>query len=264
MPKSLDSERCFLKRFGDKPKLHPVAINSKKLSPVEMNYVKFTLKVMYPWLEGAVHPFMIFTDHKNLEYLKTAKSLNSCHAQWALFFTWFNFTLSYWHGSMNTKADSLSHLHPSTDKDPSPEIILPSSCFVGTITWDLEEVLCRIHSFHMICGVQVRTTQSERYSHHQSTHNTSYWVSGGPKTLTSVDHLQSTCGLPWSPIITGSSPHAQFVPTLKCHVCCSALTHTSTVLVPHSHRFHHWPPRPESDSNIVIMIIINRFCRIRI
>lgn len=70
--------------FGDKPKRHPVAFFSWKLSPAEHNHdmgnrellaVKLALEEWWHWLEGATHSFVIFTDHKNLEYLRTAKRL---------------------------------------------------------------------------------------------------------------------------------------------------------------------------------------------
>lgn len=79
----------------------------------ELLAVKLVLEKWHHWLEGALHPFMIYTNHKNIEYLKSAKRLNSHQVQWALFFTWFNFTLSYYPESKNTKADSLSCLYPS-------------------------------------------------------------------------------------------------------------------------------------------------------
>lgn len=53
-----------------------------KLSPAERKYdignwellaVKLALEEWCYWLEGAFHPFIIYTDHKNLEYLKYAK-----------------------------------------------------------------------------------------------------------------------------------------------------------------------------------------------
>lgn len=62
-------------------RLHPVAFFSNKCSPAEQNYdkgswdllaVELELEEWYNWLEGAAYPFTIFTDHKNLEYLKTA------------------------------------------------------------------------------------------------------------------------------------------------------------------------------------------------
>jgi hypothetical protein len=65
-------------------------------------------------LEGAEHPFVVWTDHKNLEYLFTAKRLNSRQARWALLLTWFNFSLSYQPGSKNVNPDALSHRYSPT------------------------------------------------------------------------------------------------------------------------------------------------------
>ena len=65
--------------------LHPCAFLSKRLSPAEKNYdvsnrellvVKVTLEEWRHWLEGAQTPFLVWTNHKNLEYLKKAKRLN--------------------------------------------------------------------------------------------------------------------------------------------------------------------------------------------
>ena len=65
------------------------------LSAAESNYdvgnrellaVKVALEEWRHWLEGALHPFIVWTDHKNLEYIKQAKRLNSRQARWALFF----------------------------------------------------------------------------------------------------------------------------------------------------------------------------------
>jgi hypothetical protein len=52
----------------------------------------------------------LWTDHKNLEYLHTAKRLNSRQALWTLKFTLFNFTISYRPGYTNVNSDALSHL----------------------------------------------------------------------------------------------------------------------------------------------------------
>ncbi|KAM3623773.1 uncharacterized protein V6R79_015393, partial [Siganus canaliculatus] len=81
-------------------KLHPCAFFSRRLSQAERNYdignrellaVKLALEEWRHWLEGAKTPFVVWTDHKNLEYISTAKRLNSRQARWALFFTRFNF-----------------------------------------------------------------------------------------------------------------------------------------------------------------------------
>ena len=83
---------------------------------------------------------MVWTDHKNLEYIRSAKRLNPRQARWALFFTRFNFTLSYRPGSRNVKPDALSRQFQKDDPPiQAPEPILPSPCVVGALTWDIEE-----------------------------------------------------------------------------------------------------------------------------
>ncbi|KAK3533899.1 hypothetical protein QTP70_034891 [Hemibagrus guttatus] len=114
--------------------LHPCAFFSRKLNPAEVNYdignrellaVKLTLDEWRHWLEGARHPFLVLTDHKNLEYLRAAKRLNPRQAHWALFFTRFDFTISYRPGSKNTKADALSQRFIPEENTEDPETILP-------------------------------------------------------------------------------------------------------------------------------------------
>ncbi len=131
-------------------KLHPCAFLSRKLSPAERNYdvgnrellaVKIALEEWRHWLEGAQHPFIVWTDHKNLEYIRTAKRLNTRQARWTLFFNRFNFVLSYRPGSQNTKPDALSHLFEPTAKEPEP--ILPLNRVVGAVTWQIESEVKR-------------------------------------------------------------------------------------------------------------------------
>lgn len=66
-------------RSGAPPKLRPCAFFLKKLSPAERNYdvgdrellaVVKALKAWRHWLEGAKHPFLIWTDHRNLENIQ--------------------------------------------------------------------------------------------------------------------------------------------------------------------------------------------------
>ncbi|KAK3545143.1 hypothetical protein QTP70_001464 [Hemibagrus guttatus] len=90
------------------------------------------------WLEGAKHPFTVLTEHKNLEYLRAAKRLNPRQARWALFFTQFNFTISYRPRSKNTKADALSQMFAPEESPETPEPILPENIIVSPITWSEE------------------------------------------------------------------------------------------------------------------------------
>lgn len=102
--------------------------------------VKLALEEWRHWLEGTTVPFLVWTDHKNLEYVRTAKRLNPRQSRWALFFTRFNFTLSYRPGSRNTKPDALSRQFQKDDAPPQePASILPDTCVIAALTWDVEE-----------------------------------------------------------------------------------------------------------------------------
>ena len=140
-------------------KLHPCAFLSRKLSPAERNYdvgnrellaIKVALEEWRHWLEGAEQPFLVWTDHKNLEYIRSAKRLNSRQARWALFFNRFNFSLSYRPGSKNAKADALSHLFDPGSAPRFPSNILPQSCVVGAVTWGVEQ---RVRQANISCQV---------------------------------------------------------------------------------------------------------------
>ncbi|KAL0173534.1 hypothetical protein M9458_029502, partial [Cirrhinus mrigala] len=131
---------------GESSLLHPCAYYSRKLSPAEQNYdvgnrellaIKLALEEWRHWLEGSTHPFTIITDHKNLQYLREARRLNPRQARWALFFTRFNFTITYRPGSKNTVADALSRQY-SPDLPTEPETILPSDLIVSPIQWKLD------------------------------------------------------------------------------------------------------------------------------
>ncbi len=128
-------------------KMHLCAFLSHRLSSAERNYdignrellaVKLALEEWRHWLEGSGVPFIVWTDHKNLEYIRTAKRLNSRQARWSLFFGRFDFTLSYRPGSKNIKPDSLSRIFDRSERPSTPECILPETLFVSTLTWEVE------------------------------------------------------------------------------------------------------------------------------
>ncbi|KAI2642388.1 Transposon Tf2-8 polyprotein [Labeo rohita] len=127
--------------------LHPCAFYSRKLSPVEQNCdvgnrellaIKLALEEWRHWLEGAIHPFTIITDHKNLQYLRDAKRLIPRQARWALFFTQFNFKITYRPGSKNIPADALSR-QSSPDQHTDPEPIIPPNLIVSPIIWKMDQ-----------------------------------------------------------------------------------------------------------------------------
>ncbi len=77
-------------RHGNPPKLFPCAFYSRKLNSAEQNYdvgnrellaMKATFEEWRHWLEGAKLPFLVLTDHRNLEYLRSANRLNPRQAR---------------------------------------------------------------------------------------------------------------------------------------------------------------------------------------
>ena len=130
--------------------LHPCAFFSRRLSPAERNYdvgnrellgVKLALEEWRHWLEGSKQSFLVWTDHKNLAYIQSARRLNSRQARWALFFSRFNFSLTYRPGSRNVKPDALSRLYSSDTPEPSAGSILPKSCVVGALSWEINNTI---------------------------------------------------------------------------------------------------------------------------
>jgi len=109
--------------------MHPCTYLSLRLTPAERNYdvgnrellaVKVALEEWRHWLEGAQHPFIVWTDHKNLEYIRQAKRLNFRQARWTLFFNRILFTLSYRPGSRNIKPDALSMILSRLPRNQNP------------------------------------------------------------------------------------------------------------------------------------------------
>ena len=128
-------------------KLHPCAFFSRRLTPAESNYdvgnrellaVVLALQEWRHWLEGAAQPFIVWTDHKNLAYLRTARRLNTRQARWALFLGRFQFTLTYRPGSRNIKPDALSRQFTLEGREPVEETILDPEWVLGAVHWQVE------------------------------------------------------------------------------------------------------------------------------
>ncbi|KAK3529717.1 hypothetical protein QTP86_000826 [Hemibagrus guttatus] len=142
-------------RHGEPGKLHPCAYYSRRLTAAECNYdvgnrellaIKAALEEWRHWLEGARHPFQVLTDHRNLEYLRAAKRLNPRQARWALFFTRFQFTVTYRPGSKNRKADALSRGFETTSELTQIEPILPVTAILAPVRWNLVEEIQHAHT----------------------------------------------------------------------------------------------------------------------
>ncbi|CAJ0968840.1 unnamed protein product, partial [Ranitomeya imitator] len=122
-----------------------------KFSPAERNYdvgnrellaMKWAFEEWRHWLEGTKHRVVVLTDHKNLIYLESAKRLNPRQARWSLFFSRFDFVVSYLPGSKNVKADALSRsFWPDSPGVLEPVGILKEGVILSAISPDLRRVL---------------------------------------------------------------------------------------------------------------------------
>ena len=110
--------------------LHPIAFYSYKLQPAELNYEIYDkemlaiVKAFKEWrayLEGAQHQIKVYTDHRNLEFFTTTKSLNRRQARWSELLSSYDFVIIYHPGPKNGKPDALSRCpdyHPKGGGDP--------------------------------------------------------------------------------------------------------------------------------------------------
>lgn len=100
-------------------RLYRCAFLSKKLSKSEKNYDNGNSELL---------AVKVTLEEWNLEYLQTAKHLDSHQTRWALFFNCFHFHLSYRPSSKNTKPDTLSRIHSPDPVSKSSEYILRRTC----------------------------------------------------------------------------------------------------------------------------------------
>lgn len=96
---------------------YPVAYGSRKLQPAEVNYdthdkellaVKYGCEEWRAYLQGTLKPITVETDHKNLEYFLTTKTLTRRQARWLEFLSEYNLKFVHIPGINNGRADALS------------------------------------------------------------------------------------------------------------------------------------------------------------
>ena len=108
---------AVLSQRNEENRLHPIAFHSRKFQPAEINYdvhdkellaIVDAFKHWRRYCEGAKHQIQVFTDHHNLEYFTTTKTLNRRQARWAEHLAGIDFRIYYRPGTQNGKPDALS------------------------------------------------------------------------------------------------------------------------------------------------------------
>jgi hypothetical protein len=94
-----------------------IAYHSQMFSLAEINYeihhkellaIMDSFKVWRRYLEGALDPVLVYTDHQNLDYFMTTKIINRLQARWAQDLAGIKFKICYRPGSQNGKPHTLS------------------------------------------------------------------------------------------------------------------------------------------------------------
>jgi len=114
---SLIATGAVLLQTDENGAYHPCGYLSQSFNPTERNYQIYdcellaiicALKVWRHYLEGNPHPVIVFTDHKNLLYFRSAQNLTHCQARWQLTLNKFDLELHHVPGTKLTAPDALS------------------------------------------------------------------------------------------------------------------------------------------------------------
>ncbi|KAI0992795.1 hypothetical protein K3495_g15389, partial [Podosphaera aphanis] len=123
----------ILSQCDDANILHPVAYFSGRLSPAQINYEIYDKELLAivtafehwrPELQGTIEPIAVISDHKNLEYFMTTKTLNRRQARWSEFLSRFNFVISYRPGKLGGKPDALTRRSEDRPSEEGDERLL--------------------------------------------------------------------------------------------------------------------------------------------
>ncbi|KAJ1207835.1 hypothetical protein NDU88_003225 [Pleurodeles waltl] len=123
---------------------------SRKLNKAEHNYViaekellaiRDTFKEWKHQLLGAKYTVTVYTDHRNLQFMSSARLLTPRQLRQMLFFAEFDFVVTFHPGKDNRKADALTHKQSTTlpTVQPSRAIIAPNKVLCITKTEDFFE-----------------------------------------------------------------------------------------------------------------------------
>lgn len=106
-----------LSQVGADGRRHPVAFYSKSMVPAERNYDIYdkellaVVRCFQEWrhhLEGATFTVVVLTDHNNLRWFLSTKTLTGRQARWAEFLAGFDFIIQYRPGVAAGIPDALS------------------------------------------------------------------------------------------------------------------------------------------------------------
>ena len=130
---------------------HPCAFISKTFTPTERNYEIYDrellgiIRALEEWrhyIQGSGHLTIIYSDHKNLTYFRSAQKLNRRQARWSLYLSEFDIKLIHLPGTKMVQSDALSRRpdHGTNEEHDNEDItMLPTEIFIDLIDTELLE-----------------------------------------------------------------------------------------------------------------------------
>jgi hypothetical protein len=130
---------------------HPVAFLSKTFSETKRKYEIYdrellgifrALKEWRHYIQGSGHTTIVYSDHKNLTYFRTAQKLNDWQARWLLYLSGFDLKLIHLPGMKMVQSDALSRQPDyGTDEQMEEEdkVVLPDNLFINLFNTELQE-----------------------------------------------------------------------------------------------------------------------------
>jgi len=130
---------------------HPVAFMSKTFSDTERKYEIYdrellgiirALKEWRHYIQGSGHTTVVFSDHKNLTYFRTAQKLNDRQARWSLYLSEFDIKLIHLPGTKMIQSDALSRRPDhgiEGQQEEEDTIMLPDNLFIRLLDTNLQE-----------------------------------------------------------------------------------------------------------------------------
>jgi RNase H-like domain found in reverse transcriptase len=130
---------------------HPIAFLSKTFSDTERKYeiydwellgIIWALKEWRHYIQGSGHTTIVYSDHKNLTYFRTAQKLNDRQARWSLYLSGFDLKLIHLPGTKMVQSDTLSR-RPDYGTDERMEeedkVVLPDNLFINLLDTELQK-----------------------------------------------------------------------------------------------------------------------------
>lgn len=148
------------------------------MSKAERNYnvhdrellaIMKTFEAWRHYLAGSLHKIDVWSDHRNLQYFRTARKLNMRQAQWSAELQDYDFQIIHKPGKTQARSDDLSRRRDHNDgsQDNKDQILLEDNLFVKrTEIIDMDLIHSQIHDNSNYDEQVVKTLEALKGDNH--------------------------------------------------------------------------------------------------